>query len=90
MVWNWKKNKKYLYVILILSVLVVIAGYSSVVYAASGTGSTTQIQNDRGIFDPFSLSIVLLTSEDGTVSRPPIRITTRPPLRSYFRPPFVF
>ena len=89
MVTNRKKNKRIMLVVIGLLTLIFVTGYSSVIYAASGTNSKAQI-NDRGILDPFSLSTIVLTSDDETVSRPPIRITTRPVLRSYFRPPLVF
>ena len=83
-------------IMLMTLMLLVMAGYSTVVYAASGANQNTQLQDERGIFDPFTLNTfivvresnvnVTLASEDG---RPPIRIPTRPALRSYFRPSLV-
>ena len=90
MVKKGKKNKKFVFVILMLLAVIVIAGYNGMVYAASAGASRIQASNERGIVDPFSLNFVFITSEDEPVVRPPIRITERPEMRSYFRPPLVY
>src|SRR4030042_852263 len=79
-------------ILLIVLALTILAGVSTVAYAQS---NNTQLQDERGIFNPFTLNFILVTqsnpnpvilSED---VRPPIRIPVRPALRSYFRPPLV-
>lgn len=85
-------------IVLIMTIAIAaMAGFSTVVYAASNSGAGTQLQDDRGIFDPFTLSTIYISvaeSDSGAVVesvvlRPPIRIPVRPALRSYFRPPLV-
>ena len=82
-------NKKIL-MIFMLSILIFLTGYSKITYAA-GSGSTAQSGDEENrLFDPFTLTSIGLTLEDGTVvSRPPIRINTRPTVRSYFRPTLI-
>ena len=81
-------------ILLIGFLLIVLAGVSTV---ASAQSNSNQLQDERGIFDPFTLNTVkAVTAEssgDAVVSsvslRPPIRIPVRPALRSFFRPPLV-
>ena len=84
-----KKGKKKLKLFfLILLSLLIVAGYSRVVYAASGGQSNEQIEAESNILmDPFTLTIIVLEESENNDSRPPIRRTSRPVLRSYFRPP---
>ncbi len=87
-----KRKKVKLILIMALFTLMVLACYSTVSYAASGT-STGQ-DNNGSILDPFSLNIMIMTSTDngsGAVEvRPPVRISVRPSVRSYFRPPLTY
>lgn len=85
-------------IILLILALTALAGYGTVAYAASGTNLNARLQDDRGIFDPFTYGTIFVMAENGSnasavissvVLRPPIRITKRPVLRSYFRPPLV-
>ena len=83
---NGKKKLKMIFLLLLS--LLIVAGYSRVVYAASGSESSDQIEEERNtLLDPFSLTIILLEESDEIDSRSPIRISSRPELRSYFRPP---
>ena len=73
--------------------LTILAGVSTVAYAQS---NSTQLQDERGIFDPFTLNTIIAVRESnanviiaGEDERLPIRIPVRPALRSYFRPPLV-
>ncbi len=80
-------------ILLIALALTALMGVSKVAYAQSNNA----LQDERGIFDPFTLNTIIIsvteTSPDAVVSsvvtRPPIRIPVRPALRSYFRPPLV-
>lgn len=81
-------------ILLIVFALTILAGVSTVTtYAQS---NSTQLQDERGIFDPFTLNTIIVVRESnsnvviaGEDERPPIRIPVRPSLRSYFRPPLV-
>lgn len=89
---------KFKFKILIITLTVaVIAGFGTITYAASGNTGTL-LQDERGLFDPFTLDTIMVSvSTEGTsdaavasvVTRPPIRIPIRPVLRSFFRPPLV-
>lgn len=80
-------------VVVVVLALVVIAGFGTAAYAASG--SAAQLDDDKGIFNPFTLNVIQTSSDNGStatvasVARPPIRIPVRPVLRSFFRPPMV-
>jgi len=75
----------------------VMAGFGTAAYAASDSSTDIQLQDDRGVFDPFTLNTVFISvtasgsnaAVSSIVTRPPIRIPIRPALRSYFRPPLV-
>ena len=87
-----KRMNKKLLIIFTASILIFIAGYGKIAYAAAGNGSNTlSADRENRIFDPFMLDTYVLTTENGVVvSRPPIRINTRPTVRSFFRPALVF
>jgi hypothetical protein len=80
-------------VVLLVALLLTALGVSKVVYAQSND----MLQDDRGIFDPFTLNTIVISVTEvnsdavvqSVVTRPPIRIPVRPALRSYFRPPLV-
>ena len=87
------KNYCKLTILLVALALTVLAGISTVAYAQS---NSTQLQDERGIFDPFTLNVVMVSADNSTgavlataITRPSIRIPVRPVLRSYFRPPLV-
>jgi hypothetical protein len=75
--------------------LVAMTGLGTVAYAASGGNPSTQLEDERGIFNPFTLNVIKVSSDSGStavissVARPEIRIPVRPVLRSFFRPPLV-
>jgi len=87
-----RKGKLKLGIVVVL-VLFVVAGFGTFAYAASG--NTAQLEDERGIFNPFTLSVMQVSSGSGStavvesVARPAIRIPVRPVLRSFFRPPLV-
>jgi hypothetical protein len=79
-------------IVLIALALATLIGVSKVAYAQSNI----TIEDERGIFDPFTLNTILISVTDSSpntvvsrVTRPPMRIPVRPCLRSYFRPPLV-
>ena len=81
------KNGKFKLFMITLVVVSVFAGYSTVVYAQN----TQQLEeNERSVFDPFTLSTFVTATQSESIERPAIRITYRPQLRSYFRPSLVF
>ncbi len=94
---NMRKSNLKLIVLIVALAIAVMAGFGTAAYAASGSNPGIQLQDDRGIFDPFTLNTILISvtgsGSDAVVSsvvtRPPIRIPIRPALRSYFRPPLV-
>ena len=47
--------------LIIVLVFTVIAVFGTVVYAASGDTSV-QLQDDRGVFDPFTLNTIMVSS----------------------------
>lgn len=75
--------------------LVAMMGFGTVAYAASGGNSSAQLEDERGIFNPFTLNVIKVSSDGGSnaviasVARPEIRIPVRPVVRSFFRPPLV-
>ena len=80
-------------ILLMAFALIFLAGVSTVAYAQS---NSTQLEDGRGIFNPFTLNTIIVVRESnanvviaGEGERPPIRIPVRPALRSYFRPPLV-
>jgi hypothetical protein len=79
-------------IVLVVLALTILAGVNAIVYAQS---SNAQLQDERGIFNPFTLNVVEVSSDNGSVAvassvvRPAIRIPTRPVLRSFFRPPMI-
>ena len=86
-----KRKKVKLILIMAIFTLMVLACYSTVSYAASGT-STGQ-DNNGSILDPFSLNMIMTSTDNGSGAaevRPPVRISVRPPVRSYFRPPLTY
>lgn len=90
-----QKGEFKLKMLIVVLAFAVITVFGTVVYAASGDTSI-QLQDDRGIFDPFALNTIMVSSVSSSdavvasvVSRPPIRIPIRPVLRSFFRPPLV-
>lgn len=80
-------------IVVVVLVLAVVAGFGTFAYAASG--NTSQVEDEKGVFNPFTLSVMQVSSGSGStvvvesVARPPIRIPVRPVLRSFFRPPLV-
>lgn len=93
------KNKNVnsrLIILIVALAIAVMAGFGTAAYAA-GSDAGMLLQDDRGIFDPFTMSTVFISvsesdadaSVSSIVTRPPIRIPVRPALRSYFRPPLV-
>ncbi len=86
-------SSKYCKIAILLVALVLTAlGVSKVVYAQSDD----MLQDERGIFDPFTLNTIVISVTEADLdaapsvaTRPPIRIPIRPALRSYFRPPLV-
>jgi hypothetical protein len=88
-----RKGKLKLGIVIVVLAVTVMAGFGSVVYAASGNAA--QLEDERGIFNPFTLSVTQVSSGSGStavlesVARPAIRIPVRPVLRSFFRPPLV-
>jgi hypothetical protein len=81
-----RKGKLKLGIVIVVLAVIVMAGFGSVAYAASG--STSQLEDERGIFNPFTLRVFQVPSDE-SVARPAIRIPVRPVLRSFFRPPLV-
>jgi hypothetical protein len=79
-------------ILLMVLTLAILAGINTVVYAQ---GSNAQLQDERGIFNPFTLNVINVSSDNGSVAvvssvvRPAIRIPIRPVVRSFFRPPLV-
>ena len=80
-------------ILLAVFTLSILAGVSTVAYAQS---NDTQLQDERGIFNPFTLNTIIVVRESnsnvviaGENERPEIRIPVRPSLRSFFRPPLV-
>ena len=94
---NIRKINSKLIILIVALAIAVMAGFGTAAYAASGSSTDIQLQDDRGVFDPFTLNTILISvTESGSnaavssiVTRPPIRIPIRPALRSYFRPPLV-
>jgi len=82
-------------IVIVALALAVITGFGTVAYAASGNNPSTQLEDERGIFNPFTLNVIQVSSNSGSaavissVVRPEIRIPVRPVLRSFFRPPLV-
>ena len=94
---NIRKINSKLIILIVALAIAVMAGFGTAAYAASDSSTDIQLQDDRGVFDPFTLNTVFISVTAGgsnaavssVVTRPPIRIPIRPALRSYFRPPLV-
>ncbi len=79
-----------------LAAVAILTGLSATAYAADGDTTSKILPPERtGIFDPFTLSVIV-PAESGSSSpdsglplavRPSIRIPARPAYRSSFRPP---
>ena len=80
-------------IVVVVLALSVMAGFGTLAYAASG--NTAQLEDEMGVFNPFTLNVIQVSSDSGStavvssVARPPIRIPVRPVLRSFFKPPLV-
>jgi hypothetical protein len=87
-----------IHILLGVVALVFIAGMGTVAYAASGNNAS-RLTRDIGIFDPFSLQMMLapaVTSMSQStlssvllITRPIVRIPIRPIIRTPYRPPLV-
>ena len=90
---KYEKIRLKLGIVIVALTLAVIAGFGTVAYAASG--DSTQLDDENGVFNPFTLNVIEVSSNSGStavvssVARPAIRIPVRPVLRSCFRPPLV-
>jgi hypothetical protein len=88
-----KKCMERIGIVVVVLVLAVMAGLGTAAYAASG--NTAQLEDEIGVFNPFTLNVIEVSSDSGStaavssVARPAIRIPVRPVLRSFFRPPLV-
>jgi hypothetical protein len=85
---------KYCKLAIVLTALALVAliGVSKVAYAQSDS----TLQDESGIFNPFTLNTILISVTESSpntvvsrITRPPMRIPVRPALRSCYRPPLV-